>query len=153
MTMKKGFPIILVVILLFAIYIFNRAPDEYPFPNAAEPVVSVELIHNQNPEGFGIDEDNFDILCVLDKEAGESFLNRVQELQTNRRHGGPFWGYGPYFARVTYGNGTIEILGCSNLELIEKGDMPSGFGSYSFNHDDFMEVFVDYYPVDHFNGK
>lgn len=150
--MKKRSRIIPAVILLVVIYMFSRAPGEYPFPNAAEPVVSVELIHNQNPEGFGIDEGNFEILCVLDEEAGQSFLEHIQELPTGRGSQ-PFWGYGPYFARVTYENGAVEIFGCSNLELIEKGDEPYGFGSYSFRHDAFMEVFADYWPVEHFSGK
>lgn len=149
--MKKRSWIILAVILLLVIYMFHKTPDEYPFPNAAEPVVSVELIHNQNPEGFGIDESNFEILCVLDEEASRSFLERIQELPTGRGSQ-PFWGYGPYLARVTYENGTVEIFGCSNLELIEKGDEPCGFGSYSFQHDAFMEVFAGCWPVDHFNG-
>lgn len=152
--MKKRSLVILAVILLLVIYMFNRAPDAYPFPNAAEPVVSVELIHNQNqnPEGFGIEESNFEILCVLDEEAARDFLERIQELPTGRGSQ-PFWGYGPYFARVTYENGTVEIFGCSNLESIEKGNAPQGFGSYSFHHDAFMEVFADYWSVEHFNGK
>lgn len=149
---KKRLAIVFAVILMLIVYICSRAPEEYPFPNAAEEILSVELIHNQNPEGFGIDESNFDVLCVLDEEAGERFLERIQALPTGRGSQ-PFWGYGPYFARVTYRDGTIEIFGCSNLELIEKGDAPQGFGSYSFHHDDFMDVFADFYPVDHFREK
>lgn len=112
----------------------------------------MELIRNLNEGGFGIDERKFEVLRVLDEEAGRHFLDRIQVLPTGRGNQ-PFWGYGPYFARVTYGNGEIEIFGCSNFELIPKGADSTGFGSYSFRHDDFMKVFSDYCPVDHFNGK
>ena len=79
--MEKRSPIILVVILLVVIYIFNRAQDEYPFPNAAEPVASVELIHNQNSEGFGIDESNFEILCVWTKKRAGAFWSEFRRCR------------------------------------------------------------------------
>ena len=50
-------------------------------------------------------------------------------------------------------NGDIEIFGCHHFEFIENGAEPTGFGSYKFQHDDFMKVFSSYYPTDHFNGK
>lgn len=77
----------------------------------------------------------------------------IQDLPTQRRRTGPYWGYGSYLAKVIYMNGDIEIFGCHHFEFIECGSAATGFGSYEFDHDDFMEVFSMYYPVDHYNGK
>ena len=151
--MKNRLTIMFIFILIFMLSGCNRMPDEYSFPNTSGTVLSVELIHNINPEGVGIDETNFEILCVLDVEASQSFLKEIQSLPTHRRYTGPFWGYGPYFARITYMNGDIEIFGCHHFEFIENGAEPTGFGSYKFQHDDFMKVFSSYYPTDHINGK
>ena len=96
-------------------------PTSYIYPNQTIEVVSIEIVLNQNSENTGINEDNFDILADLNEEDFVLFTKKIQSLKTYRKRGGPLWGYGKYFARITYINGDIEILGYENIEFIKKG--------------------------------
>lgn len=70
-NMKAKLSIIFICMLL--LYGCSKMPDHYPFPNSLETVQSVELIRNWNTDGVGIDENNFEILCVLDEMAARDF--------------------------------------------------------------------------------
>lgn len=120
-------------------------PTSYIYPNQTIEVVSIEIVLNQNSENTGINEDNFDILADLNEEDFVLFTKKIQSLKTYRKRGGPLWGYGKYFARITYINGDIEILGYENIEFIKKGASPSGFGSYYYiNPDELLAIFSEY---------
>lgn len=129
-------------------------PLSYPFPNKDTAIAQVELMRNDNPRGFGTDEANFVLLKTLDSSEASSFMEAVYVPETKCRVGGPLHGYGPYFARVTYTNGDVEYLGCNNIELISEnrrngvssGNTQTGFGSYHFNWDEYLEVFFSYAP-------
>lgn len=144
--MKKHF--VILALLLCLVGCKSDAPD-YTFQNQGEAIVSIELIHNHNEYGFGIDETNFHSIEFLDKEELVSFMNQIYDLEiTCVDFMGPLFGYGEYFARVTYLNGDIEIYGSGNIEYVEADDTPSGFGIFYFqNPDEFLNVLLTYIDI------
>lgn len=104
------------------------------------------MIHNQNPDGFGIDEDKFFLLKELDAEDIPLFMNDIYELQTEWSTP-PGRGYGSYIARVTYANGDIEMLCSRHIEFIASGSEKTGVGSYYFVEDGFVSVFWEYTDI------
>ena len=122
----------------------KKHPPSYAYPNPVDEILSVELIHNQNNEGYGIDEEGFVHIRYLEEQEVEAFISEIRSLETRWWKSRPIWGYGPYFARVVYLNGDVEILGVINIEFISAGEDPSGYGRYYYNWDSFMEVFLEY---------
>mgnify|MGYP006967349553 CR=1 FL=1 len=146
---------IIICIVAFLLIRLNWQPEAYPFPNKNVEIKKVELLRNLNSEGYGILEENFLLLAELDTDEINTFMTDIYELETNRRNGGPLWGYGEFFARVTYANTDVEYLGIGNIELvsndhhdgISSGSQQSGFGSYYFSPDEFLSIFVKYADI------
>lgn len=154
--MKKLISTTLVLLILFAGC--QIEPSTYPFPNRQVEIISIELFHNQNDDGYGIAENNFLLLKELEAEEIPQFMEDIYALTTKRRDGGPLWGYGAFFAKVTYMNGNIEYLGSHNIEFVTVGDITtaasgketSGFGSYYFDSESFVAVFSEYADISEF---
>ena len=161
---QKRTVILLITCLFFICFVFllvkrNGAPNTYPFPNRDIEIKSIELIHNQNPEGYGILEENFCLLKELDASGIAAFMEDIYQLETKHRIGGPLWGYGEFFARIIYVNGDVEYLGSGNIELISEnskagiasGEDQSGFGSYYFVGDEFISIFLKHAHIPEVN--
>lgn len=136
--------VIIMILILLILTGCSRIPETYQFTAPIDSIKSIELIQNNNPNGEGTNEEFFVILKSLDKTDSEDFMHAVYEIPTKRVGTPPPWGYGPYFARVTYSNGDIDILGVWNLEFIESGTSPSGVGDYKFADDKFEQLFFEY---------
>lgn len=139
--MKRCIAIIMVLFLLSGC---SRIPETYQFSNPVNTIVSIEMIRNQNPNKEGINEEFFFVIRSLDKTEFKDFMNAVYEIPTKRVGTPPPWGYGPYFARITYTNGDIDILGIWNLEFIANGASANGVGDHKFADDSFEQLFFEY---------
>lgn len=142
--MKKiMFSILLCILFLCCC---SRKPATYQFANPIEEITNVAILNNQNESGEGTDASNIYLIRELEEDEIVAFMNDIYQLQTNRRSGGPLWGYGSYIAKVTYANGDVEMLGTLNIEFIPNGTLPTGFGSYYFTDDSLWMVISEYIP-------
>lgn len=149
MRLKTTMRVLLRVLILVGVFLFLWRVREiktsvYEFPNQNIPIDKIELIHNQNPYGQGIDENNFVILKELTESEAASFMRKVYELETKQFGPPPLWGYGSYIARVTYINGDTEMLGSNNITFIEQGNESLGYGEYFFLGSGFEELFKQF---------
>lgn len=142
--MKKTILLILIAIILLGI-LFHSATS-YQFPNQSEKIISIELLYNHNKYGEGTDYQNIDLVRELQDNEISKFMDEVYSLETKKYHP-PLWGWGSYIAKVTYANGNVEMLGSLNIEEIISGETPTGYGSYYFPDDSFVEVFAKYVDI------
>ena len=138
--MKKLIVIILILLLLCGC---KTMPDEYPFKNANDNIVSVELLYNPHANE-GHHDYPFELSCVLGESESVNFMNRVMQLETSKCLTPPPSNYGFYIARVTYDDGDVELFGTWHIEFVENGSEPWGVGSYSFDGDDFEILIKEY---------
>jgi hypothetical protein len=119
--------------------------DEYTFTNPTDQIISIELIENQNEEGYGIDEEYFHVICTVEQDQFASLMEKVYRIPTEYLRCDPRFGYGPYIIKVTYSNGDVEILGSDNIEYVPYGKDPCGTSFYVFDDiDAFMNIFNTY---------
>ena len=140
--MKKLIVMILIIIILFSSC--KMPPTTYSFPHNPDQVVSVILLHNRNSSGEGTDQSNFSVIKELTPEESVLFVDEVYKLDTHRRYGGPYWGYGDYIAKITYDNGDVEMLGSLHIEFIPNGETATGYGAYHFEHGSFVTLLSNY---------
>lgn len=145
--MKKYF--ILFLIILLALSGCRTDASVYEFRNQGEQIVSIELIQNLNQYGEGTDETFFHGLATLSGEECTDFMQQLCQLRIKSiGYRNPLWGYGAYFARVTYVNGDIEIYGSENIEYIACGDDPTGFSLFHFEDEEaFLDVLSGYINI------
>ena len=129
---KIASSVMVVCVVLFAGSGCSPKPDIYLYPNRAVKIDSIEIVLNLNEDHLGTDETKFQVLSELEAEAFDTYIERIQKVETACRYGGPLWGYGKVFTRVTYINGDIEILGINNIEFISAEESATGFGSYYY---------------------
>lgn len=142
--MKKWvYAMLLVCTLLGCSY----KPTSYQFPNKSIPIHSVELLHNMNPGGIGIDENNMDLLLTLGDLEIMGFMENIYGLPTKRCGTPPPYGYGEYIAKVTYENGAVEFFGSTNIVHIPSGKISYGVGDYFFDGTSFEELFSQYIDI------
>lgn len=111
--MKKLIVLILIIIILFSSC--KMPPTTYSFPHNPDQVVSVILLHNRNSSGEGTDQSNFSVIKELTPKEAVLFVDEVYKLDTHRRYGGPFWGYGAYH----FEHGSLVTLLSNYAELPE----------------------------------
>ena len=144
-------PQLLCVILLSAILVVSSGcskPEEtYSFPNRNIQIISIELLHNRNTNGIGIDESNMVLVRTLSGNEIIEFMSACYELPTKRMGTPPCTGYGEYIAKIYYENGDIEIYSTYNIELIPKGNHAVGCGSHYFPVNCFNDVFAQYVDI------
>ena len=100
--MKRLIAIILVLVLLTGC---TRPDPTYSFPNKDIRITSIELLHNMNKNGIGIDENNMVLLRTLSEEEIVHFMDACYQLPTERMGTPPATGYGEYVAKIIYENG------------------------------------------------
>ena len=140
--MKKLAFLILFYFLLLCGCTFETS--SYQFVNGIENVSSIVILQNQNENGEGTDESKIYVVRELEENEIGAFMSEVYQLQTDRRAGGPLWGYGEYIAKITYTNGDVEMLGTLNIEFIPNGTQPTGFGAYYFVDNSLWSVISKY---------
>lgn len=142
--MKRLIAIILLLVLLTGC---TRPDPTYSFPNKDIRITSIELLHNMNKNGIGIDENNMVLLRTLSEEEIVHFMDACYQLPTKRMGTPPATGYGEYVAKIIYENGDIEIYSTYNIELIPKGNKAVGCGSHYFPVNSFNDVFAQYIDI------
>ena len=138
--MKK---IVVIALCIITFFIGGCKPREYTFPNKNQPVEKIELLYNSFAEK-DTGSRTMDLICTLEHEQIDTFLNAVYCLDTNRCITPPPTDYGVYVARVVYQNGDVEMFGSRHIEFIEKGDTPKAIGEYYFSGDAFDKLFLEY---------
>lgn len=124
----------------------SHASSTYQFSNETADIVSIEMLHNQNPYGEGTDINNIHLIRELEEDEIVPFMTEIYALETDR-YNPPLWGYGEYIAKVTYTNGDIEMLGSLNIVYIASGADSNGVSPYFFTGDGFTEVFSEYVDI------
>ena len=119
----------------------------YSFPNQLIPILRIELLHNMNYQGIGIDESNMVLLRTLEDAEVSEFMNAVYELPTKEMGTPPSTGYGEYIAKVIYANGDIEMYGPYNIELIPAGSKAVGIDTHYFSGNSFTALFAQYVDI------
>lgn len=142
--MKK---LVCTMLLICSLLGCSYKPTSYQFPNKSIPIDSVELFHNMNPGGIGIDENNMDLLLTLEDSEINGFMEDIYELPTERCGTPPPYGYGEYIAKVTYENGDIEMFGSKNIVYIPSGERSYGVGEYFFEATTFEKLFSQYIDI------
>lgn len=142
--MKKT---VIIVLLLVALSGCSGVEDTYSFPNRDMKIISIELLHNRNVNGIGIDESNMVLLKVLDEEEITEFMNACYQLPTKEMGTPPATGYGEYVAKIRYENGDVEIFSTYNIELIPNGCEAVGCGTHYFPVKSFNDVFAEYTDI------
>ena len=142
--MKRLIAIILLLVLLTGC---TKPDPTYSFPNKDIRIASIELLHNMNKNGIGIDESNMVLLRTLSEEEIVHFMDACYQLPTERMGTPPATGYGEYVAKIIYENGDIEIYSTYNIELVPKGKNAVGCGSHYFPVNSFNNVFAQYIDI------
>ena len=137
------------IIILFLVTLFGCAGTDstYSFPNRDMRIISIQLLHNRNVNGVGIDESNMVLLKELSEEEIPEFMNACYQLPTKIMGTPPSTGYGEYVAKILYENGDIEIFSTYNIELIPDGCKAVGCGTHYFPVKCFNDVFTEYTDV------
>lgn len=144
--MKKIAVITLGVIILF---LAGCKPREYTFPNKNQAVEKIELLYNPYTDS-SIGSRQMEIVCTLEDESVDAFLERLYGLDTGRCTTPLPRNYGVYIARVIYQNGDVEMFGSRHIEFIKKGDRPKAVGAYFFSGEEFEKLFFEYAEISDF---
>jgi len=144
--MRKKFVATLVLALLL-LSGCDTQNDPYPFSNALEDVVKIELLHNRNENGIGTEEANICLIYSLAEEEFSAFMEELYAIETDRKMP-PKWGYGDYIAKVSYSNGDVEMFGLLHIEYIPSERDENylyGYGMYCFeNREEFIRLLEKY---------
>lgn len=123
-------------------------PKTYDFPCIEQEIVNVKLMYNEerrNGSHQGTDQSKMRVLKELSSEEIEAFMTELYALETRRVGTPPPWGYGAYFAVVTYANGDAEIYSALNIEYIPAGSEMTGYSDYCFSDERAVQSLIKKY--------
>ena len=114
---------------------YEPYPETYDFPNREQEIACINLMYNEERDGShqGTDQSKMRLLKELSSEEIKTFMAELYTLETRRVGTPPPWGYGAYFALVTYANGDAEVYSILNIEFIPSGAEMTGYSSHCFS--------------------